>query len=288
MSFMGISQIQKNRNNENFHSESTALLAADMKLYIIDAFTTGKPFSGNPAGVCILDTWLPDATMQSIAFENNQAETAFAVNKGDHFHIRWFTPAVEVDLCGHATLATAHVLFQHENYSGKEIVFDSRSGKLHVTKDHYLTLDFPVDIYQAAEIPTEILNSLPAQPKEIYKGKTDYMLVFDTQEQIETFNPDLKMLAGLDGRGVIITAPGKDVDFVSRFFAPQSGIDEDPVTGSAHTTLTPYWAGRLNKKQFSSLQLSKRGGKLLCELNGDRIKISGKAVTYLIGDIQNL
>jgi PhzF family phenazine biosynthesis protein len=258
-----------------------------MKLYIVDAFAD-KLFTGNPAGVCILNEWLSDERMQQIAMENNQAETAFVFRNNDNFHIRWFTPAVEVDLCGHATLAAAHVLFRHEGYNGKEVAFDSRSGKLTVTKGEYLTLNFPVDVFtQLAEIPTELAGSFGMTSLEVYKGKTDYMAVFNSQKEIESLTPDYNTMSKLDARGVIVTAPGDTVDFVSRFFAPQSGINEDPVTGSAHTTLTPYWAGRLDKTEFTALQLSKRGGKLFCALQGDRVTISGQAVTYLIGEILN-
>jgi PhzF family phenazine biosynthesis protein len=256
-----------------------------MKMYVVDAFTD-KLFSGNPAAVCLIDKWLPDDLMQQIAFENNLAETTFLVRNEDGFHIRWFTPAIEVDLCGHATLASAHVLFNHEGLNGEKIIFDSKSGKLAVTKGEYLTLDFPADSYKKElTIPKELAESFGAIPVEVYKGKTDFMAVFHSQREIKALKPDFRLLSKIDARGIIVTAPGDDVDFVSRFFAPQSGIDEDPVTGSAHTTLTPYWAQRLNKNKLSCLQLSARGGKLFCELRGDRVKISGKAVTYSIADL---
>ncbi|WP_276134327.1 PhzF family phenazine biosynthesis protein [Polluticoccus soli] len=256
-----------------------------MKQYIVDAFTD-ELFSGNPAAVCILDKWLPDKMMQRIAAENNLAETAFLTPVTDGFHIRWFTPAVEVDLCGHATLASAHVLFNHERYQGNKIVFDSRSGQLIVLKSANLTLDFPVDkIEKVSNVPLALTDALSQVPTEVYRGKTDYMAVYSSQSEIEQLDPDFRVLAKLDGRGVIVTAPGDTIDFVSRFFAPQSGIDEDPVTGSAHTSLAPYWASKLGKEKFSCLQLSARGGKLFCELVGDRVKISGNAVTYSIADI---
>lgn len=258
-----------------------------MKLYIVDAFTD-QLFSGNPAAVCPLTEWIPDKLMQQIAFENNLAETTFMVKEGEHYHIRWFTPVTEVDLCGHATLAASHVLFNHLDLPGDEIKFNSRSGELIVTKTaDMLTLNFPVDIYNAVPASPALLKCFTQQPVEIYRGKTDYMFVFDSQEQVENIAPDLTQIATFDGRGIIVTAPGRDVDFVSRFFAPQSGINEDPVTGSAHTTLTPYWAGKLGKTKFSALQLSQRIGKLQCELLGERVLISGKAITYLIGNIQN-
>jgi PhzF family phenazine biosynthesis protein len=257
-----------------------------LKVYIVDAFTD-KLFSGNPAAVCPLDTWLPDDLMQKIAAENNLAETAFIVNEPDGYRIRWFTPAVEVDLCGHATLASAHVMFNHLDLTGDEIIFNSRSGGLKVRKDgKLLTLDFPKDDLKKVEITREIEDLFSVKPLEMYKGKTDYLLIFENEEIIRTIIPDLDRISKLDARGVIISAPGRNVDFVSRFFAPQSGINEDPVTGSAHTTLIPYWAGKLNKTEMTALQVSERGGSLLCKLSGDRVLISGNAITYSIGEIQ--
>ncbi len=257
-----------------------------MKIYQIDAFTD-KVFSGNPAAVCPLETWLPDETLQQIAMENNLAETAFYVKQPDNeFHIRWFTPAVEVDLCGHATLATAYVLFNYEKYEGQEIIFNSRSGKLLVEKENdLLTLDFPADTLSEVVLSPELCEGFNYRPIQAFKGKTDYMLVFDNEEQIKTIEVDLHKIAQLKGRGIIVTAKGNEVDFVSRFFAPQSGINEDPVTGSAHTSLTPYWAGQLNKNELSAIQLSDRRGYLTCKNLGERVKISGKAKTFLIGEI---
>ncbi len=258
-----------------------------MKIYTVDAFTD-RLFSGNPAAVYPLEQWPDDAFMQSVAFENNLAETAFFVPDGDNYHIRWFTPVVEVDLCGHATLAAAHVLFNHIGYQGNKLKFKSRSGILTVTKNgNQLTLDFPADKLNPVELTPELSNCFSVKPIAVYIGKTDYMFVFPSQKDIETIIPDLAAIKQLTKvRGIIITAPGNEVDFVSRFFAPQSGIDEDPVTGSAHTSLTPYWAEQMNKNKFTCLQLSKRVGKLTCELAGERVKISGEAVTYLIGNIQ--
>jgi len=256
-----------------------------IKIYQIDAFAD-KMFSGNPAAVCPLDKWLPDETMQNIAMENNLAETAFYVNEKEGLRIRWFTPTVEVDLCGHATLATAFVLFNHENYAGDKIVFNSRSGPLAVTKSgDVLTLNFPVD--KLVEVPAlpELEKGLGAKPLKTFKGKTDYMLVFENEYQIKNMNPDFKLIGTVNARGIIVTAKGNTVDFVSRFFGPQSGMDEDPVTGSAHTTLSPYWATVLNKKEFSAIQLSKRQGKLTCKLVGDRVEISGTGKSYLTGTI---
>lgn len=257
-----------------------------MKIFQVDAFAE-TVFSGNPAAVCPLDQWLDDATMQNIAMENNLAETAFVVRQGDAFQIRWFTPTVEVDLCGHATLATAHVLFHHLGLSGDTIPFFSpRSGPLNVYRQgELLILDFPSDTIERV-IPTDaMMSAFNIQTKEIYMGKTDLMYVFEKEEDILNIKPDLRAIATLPARGVIITAPGSQVDFVSRFFGPQSGIDEDPVTGSAHTTLIPYWSKRLNKDALSAIQLSKRKGLLACKYLGERVLISGKAKTYLIGDI---
>ncbi len=256
-----------------------------IKIYQIDAFAD-KVFSGNPAAVCPLDNWLPDETLQNIAMENNLAETAFYVNEKEGLRIRWFTPTVEVDLCGHATLATAFVLFHHENYSEHKIVFNSRSGPLTVTKSSdVLTLNFPVDTLTEVPSLPELEQGLGAKPLKTFKGKTDYMLVFEREDQIKNMSPDFKLIGTVEARGIIVTAKGNNVDFVSRFFGPQSGMDEDPVTGSAHTSLSPYWATVLNKTEFTALQLSKRQGKLKCKLLGDRVEISGTARSFLEGTI---
>jgi PhzF family phenazine biosynthesis protein len=257
-----------------------------LHLYQVDAFTE-KVFGGNPAAVCPLDEWLTDEQMQHIAAENNLAETAFFVKKNDAFEIRWFTPKIEVDLCGHATLATAHVMFNHLNYPDKQIVFFSaKSGELRVYKNEdLLTLDFPADDFEKIEMPDFISVCFDAEPIEAYQGKTDLMFVFNSETDIKNIRPDFRSINALGGRGVIVTAKGDKVDFVSRFFAPQSGIEEDPVTGSAHTTLTPYWAKKLGKDVLTAVQLSSRIGNLECKYMGDRIEISGKAVTYLKGEI---
>jgi PhzF family phenazine biosynthesis protein len=258
----------------------------DIRLYQVDAFTE-KIFGGNPAAVCPLHDWLPDALMQQIAAENNLAETAFFVPKGSGFHIRWFTPKAEVDLCGHATLASAHVMFNYLAYEKDEIVFDSRSGKLKVRKkSDLLTLDFPVDVPEAIEAPSFLLEAFSEKPLEVLKGKMDYLLVFSGQHQVEKMSPKFELIAKAESRGAIITARGKEVDFVSRYFAPQFGIPEDPVTGSAHTVLTPYWAKKLGKTEMNAIQLSERRGYLHCKLAGNRVEISGKACTYLIGEIE--
>lgn len=253
-------------------------------IFQVDAFTD-QLFGGNPAAVCPLDEWLPDSLMQQIASENNLAETAFIVEEPKGFRIRWFTPAVEVDLCGHATLAAAHVFFKHLAHQGNYIEFNSRSGKLAVsTAANLLTLDFPVDEIGAVDgsVLTGIFGS---SVQEVWKGKTDYMVVFKSQQEIELLKPDFRLLKTVNARGVIVTAPGDNCDFVSRFFAPQSGIDEDPVTGSAHTTLALYWSARLKKDNLSAMQLSSRKGLLSCRVNGSRVEISGECRTFMVGEI---
>jgi PhzF family phenazine biosynthesis protein len=257
----------------------------EIKIYQVDAFTN-KVFGGNPAAVCPLEEWLPDSVMQNIAMENCLAETAFYVNEKEGLRIRWFTPTVEVDLCGHATLATAFVLFNQENYQGDKITFNSRSGQLTVVKSgDTLTLNFPVDSLTEVNSIPELEEGLGLKSIKSFKGKTDYMLVFENEDQIIKMSPDFKLIGKVDARGIIVTAQGKHVDFVSRFFGPQSGMDEDPVTGSAHTSLTPYWAKILHKTEFSAQQLSKRQGELKCKLMGDRVEISGRARLYLVGNI---
>ncbi|KIC94077.1 PhzF family phenazine biosynthesis protein [Flavihumibacter solisilvae] len=259
---------------------------AKQKIYQVDAFTD-KTFSGNPAAVCPFDQWPADELLQNIALENNLAETAFYVKKGDQYEIRWFTPAVEVDLCGHATLASAFVLFNQEGHNSDEILFHSpRSGELKVTRQgNLLTLNFPTDVYTRVELSHNLLNGFNLKPVLALKGKTDYVLVFDKEDQVRNIQPHLDIIAQLDARGVIVTAKGDEVDFVSRFFAPQSGINEDPVTGSAHTTLTPYWAKNLGKNELTAIQLSPRKGYLQCRYLGDRVEISGQGKLYLTGEI---
>lgn len=258
----------------------------NLRIYQVDAFAS-KVFSGNPAAVCPLEQWLSDELMQNIAMENNLAETAFYRRSGDQYEIRWFTPAVEVDLCGHATLAAAYVLFHHEDHKGNVISFYSpRSGILTVTKEgDFFTLDFPTDVPGEIPLPEELLACFDKKPLQAFKGKTDYMLVFDNEEDIMKITPVLADISRLNARGVIITAPGKEVDFVCRFFAPQCGINEDPVTGSAYTTLTPYWSRVLGKTDLTATQLSQRRGYLRCANREDRVKISGKAQLYMTGEI---
>lgn len=254
-------------------------------IYQVDAFTN-KLFGGNPAAVCPLEDWLSDDLMQNIAMENNLAETAFYVPKENHFELRWFTPTVEVDLCGHATLASAHVIFTN-GFEENEIVFMSpRSGELRVRKNEGLyTMNFPTDTLEKIPTPAEIIEGLGITPLEVFKGKTDFMAIVENQTIIESLQPDFKILEKLNGRGTIVTAPGQEVDFVSRCFFPQSGVDEDPTTGSAHTSMTPYWANKLEKTEMSAIQLSKRKGHLNCNYLNDRVEISGQAKTFLIGQI---
>lgn len=256
-----------------------------LTIYQLDAFTS-TVFAGNPAAVVPLTEWISDELMQKIAAENNLAETAFYVAEGEQFHIRWFTPTVEVNLCGHATLATAYTIFEYANYPKSLIEFTSKSGILRVEKKgDLLELDFPVDAPVPAETPQEYFDGLDIKPIETLKGISDYFLVFENESQIKAIKPDFKTIAKVPCRGVIVTAKGDEVDFVSRFFGPQSGIDEDPVTGSAHTTLTPFWATKLEKNTLSAKQISARGGELTCTLVGDRVKIAGKVAPYLKGEI---
>ncbi len=256
-----------------------------LTLYQVDAFTDTQ-FHGNPAAVCPLTAWLPDELLQAIAEENNLSETAFYVPQGDMFHIRWFTPVCEVDLCGHATLATGHVLFRHEGYTKPVITFTSRSGLLRVRKEgEELVLDFPVDKLNPVSAPAGLAEALGSSPLDVYRGKDDFMAIYGTEEEVASMRPDFTLVEKIPARGVIVTAPGRTMDFVSRFFGPQSGIAEDPVTGSAHTTLVPYWSQRLGKTRLRATQVSKRRGELRCVLNGERVEIGGHACTYLIGTI---
>ncbi|RFZ94162.1 PhzF family phenazine biosynthesis protein [Mucilaginibacter conchicola] len=256
-------------------------------IYQADAFTD-QLFGGNPAAICPLDEWLPDEMMQKIALENNLAETAFFVKNDNGYLLRWFTPELEIDLCGHATLATAHILFTELGYTGDTINFDTvKAGTLVVKRegDKY-SMDFPSRPPFAADLPEGLVAALGgAQPKEVLRSR-DYFLVYDSEDDIQNMQPDHSLLAKINTMGVIVTAPGKDVDFVSRFFAPAAGIPEDPVTGSAHCNLIPYWAGKLNKNVLHAYQISARKGELWCELKGDRVIMAGKTVTYLRGSIE--
>lgn len=257
-----------------------------LDLFQIDAFTN-TVFGGNPACVVPLTSWLPDEILLKITQENAVAETAFFVPKGDKFHLRWFTPEIEMDLCGHATLATAHCLKTILDYPANNIVFETVSGDLTVcVKDDFYFLDFPSRMPIASKLPEIIEKSLNISPKEVYKSR-DYVLVYDTEEEIKNIkiNRQLFDQINLDTGGVIVTSKGTTCDFVSRFFTPQASILEDPVTGSAHCSLIPFWANKLHKKELTALQLSKRIGTLNCVDKNDRVIISGQARTYSIGSI---
>jgi predicted PhzF superfamily epimerase YddE/YHI9 len=257
-----------------------------LTIYQVDAFAESV-FQGNPAAVCPLNEWLPDEILLKVAAENNLAETAFYVIKDNLIEIRWFTPKREVDLCGHATLATAYVLVKMENYKGDIIPFYSvRSGDLPVSViGNSFVLDFPLDEINEIELSSELINATSIKPTIAFRGRSDIMLVFDNQFDIENIKPNLSIIEQLDTRGIIVTAKGDDCDFVSRFFAPQCGINEDPVTGSAHTTLTRYWAAILNKNQLTAQQISSRKGILECKMVGNRVEITGKAALYMKGEI---
>lgn len=259
-----------------------------MKLQIFqaDAFTE-QLFGGNPAAVVPLKEWLPAPQMQKIAIENNLAETAFFIPQGEDFELRWFTPEIEIDLCGHATLATAHILFTELGYDKDVIHFHSlKAGTLSVTrKDNLYTLDFPSRPATSCSIPEGLLNAIGGKtPTEVLNSR-DIMLVYDNEADILALKPNFADLAQLDLMGVIATAKGNHCDFVSRFFIPSAGINEDPVTGSAHCNLIPYWAEKLGKNKLHAFQVSERRGELWCELNGNRVFITGKAITYLKGEI---
>ena len=255
-----------------------------LRQFQVDAFAV-RPFEGNPAAVVPLANWLPDELMQSIAMENNLAETAFFTPEGEGFRLRWFTPAVEVNLCGHATLATAHVLYKHLNWRQDAVHFFTRSGKLTVSQvsDQAYAMDFPADFAQKVDTLPAIVTGLGLEPLEVFRGKDDYMAVLSDEELIIDLQPDFRAIRNLESRGLIVTAPGKEVDFVSRCFFPQSGIDEDPVTGSAHTVMTPYWAEKLGKSSLQARQLSRRKGDVGCILSGDRVILEGRAVTVIEG-----
>ncbi len=253
-------------------------------IYQIDAFTN-ELFRGNPAAVCPLEEWPADERLQAIAAENNLSETAFFVKKEEHYELRWFTPAIEVDLCGHATLAAAFVILEHLENSLSKVDFSTKSGMLTVERDGpLLSMDFPARPASACDVPGDLVEGLGIEPEVVLMSR-DYLVVYDSTEKIASLRPDMDRLLKVEGLGVIVTAPGEDVDFVSRFFAPKAGIPEDPVTGSAHSTLVPYWSERLGKKKLHARQISQRGGELFCEDLGERVKIAGHAVMYMEGFI---
>ena len=254
-------------------------------VYQIDAFAN-KPFEGNPAAICPLQSWLPDETMQSIAEENNLSETAFFIPIENGFHIRWFTPVAEVDLCGHATLASAYVIFTFLGFDRSTINFESKSGLLKVEqKEGLLVMDFPSQAPVPCQIPEEIMKAFTHKPIECLKAE-DYIVVFRDEDEIASAQPDFAALSKLDLRGVVITAKSSKYDFVVRFFAPKFGIAEDPVTGSAYTQLIPYWSNILGANKLHAKQVSCRGGEIFCEAVGNRVNIAGKAVKYLVGEIE--
>jgi len=256
-----------------------------LPIYQVDAFAN-RAFEGNPAAVIPLKEWLSDELMQQIAIENNLSETAYFIEREGHFDLRWFTPGFEVDLCGHATLATAHTIFEHLDYQKSAIHFHTKSGELIVKKvANGYQMDFPADFIKAVDCPDVLAEGLGFEPTHCYKGKDDYVVIVATEAELISLDLDFRQIAKLDSRGLIVTAPSEKYDFVSRCFFPQAGIDEDPVTGSAHTALTPYWANRLNKTSLSAKQISARGGEVLCELQGERVLLSGNAVTFLKGAI---
>jgi len=255
-----------------------------LPLYQIDAFTS-RVFGGNPAAVVLMNEWLPDDRMLAIAAENNLPETAFVIPRAEVSELRWFTPTIEMDLCGHATLAAAHVLLKDRFSSLNRMTFSSRSGNLVVTREgERLVLDFPSRPGNLIETSEALAALLGTRPREAYRAR-DLLAIVETEEEVRSFRPDFARIASLDELGLILSAPGKSVDFVSRFFAPRAGVPEDPVTGSAHCTLVPYWAERLGRRKLTAKQLSARGGDLECELRGDRVLMAGHAVEYLRGEI---
>ncbi len=257
----------------------------EVRFYQIDAFTD-RVFGGNPAGVCFLDEWVADAILKNVAAENNLPETAFLVGTGNHYELRWFTPEVEIDLCGHGTLASAFAVFQFIQPDLERVDFRTKGGPLSVKRARdLLIMDFPARRPEPCPPPDGLDQILGAPHSQTLRSR-DLVVVYETEEQIRGLSPDLGRLARLDFFGVIVTAPGRSCDFVSRFFAPGAGIPEDPVTGSAHCSLIPYWSERLGKKELRALQLSKRGGELSCVDQGERVAIGGKAATYLTGTIR--
>jgi PhzF family phenazine biosynthesis protein len=254
-------------------------------IYQVDAFAS-RVFGGNPAAVCPLPAWLPDEQMQSIALENNLSETAFFVENGNGYALRWFTPTVEVDLCGHATLASAFIVMNELDPARNEVRFQTRSGELVVTREDGLyALDFPARPATECKVDPELLPALGIEPQQVLAAR-DYLVVYRCEAEVRALRPDMGRLARVDRFAVIVTAPGDEADFVSRFFAPGKGVPEDPVTGSAHCTLIPYWSARLGRPRLHALQVSARGGELWCEDRGGRVRIAGNAVPFLRGTIE--
>ncbi len=257
----------------------------NLQIFQVDAFTS-KPFGGNPAAVVPLTEWLSDELMQNIAAENNLSETAFFVPADDGYSLRWFTPTFEIDLCGHATLATAHVLFEELGYEESTLRFHTKSGELTVERaEGRLVMDFPSRPAAAHDAPEGLFEAIGKEPIEVLRSR-DYFLVYETEQDILDIKPNFSRLGEMRTHAVIVTARGETSDFVSRFFAPEAGINEDPVTGSAHCNLIPFWSERLGKNEMFARQVSARGGELFCELVGDRVKIGGNAVTFLKGEIR--
>lgn len=255
-----------------------------MKQYVVDAFTD-QIFHGNQAAVCVLDAWLPDETMHNMAKENNFSETAFTVKKADGYDLRWFTPGGEIELCGHATLGTSYVLFRYYEPDAEQIVFHTLSGDLFVRRDKdYLVMDFPALSHKEVLVTPLMTEAFGVAPEKAYVDDR-LLLVYGDEQVVRKMAPDFAKVAQLDPHGVTVTAPGKDYDCVSRYFAPNLKVNEDPVTGSAHCMLAPYWGERLGKTSIRAYQASARGGELLCEVKGDRVVLKGKAVLYLVGDV---
>lgn len=256
----------------------------EIPIYQIDAFAS-ELFHGNPAAVCLLSSWLPDEIMQSVAAENNLSETAFMTGGDGYYELRWFTPRTEIDLCGHATLAAAFCVFSFLEPRLQRVTFYTKSGPLMVeTKDDIIWMDFPSRPPEPCEAPAELYIGLMIKPDEIFRSR-DFLAVYSKEEKVQDLSPRMDVLARCDCTGIIATAPGKNFDFVSRFFAPRVGVPEDPVTGSSHATLIPYWSKRLNKKELHACQISQRGGEIFCRDMGMRVRIGGRAVLYLQGTI---
>lgn len=256
-----------------------------MRQYVVDAFTD-EVFRGNQAAVCVMEEWPDERMMKSIARENNFSETAFVVREGDAWRLRWFTPTIEIDLCGHATLATAYAIFRFHEPDSETITFRTMSGELRVTRqDDWLVMDFPAYRLNPIDVTDKMEEALGARPLEAYLDR-DLLLVYDDEDVVRNMRPDIALVAGLPGMAACPTAPGAEFDCVSRFFAPNMGIDEDPVTGSAHCMVAPYWANRLGKDEIHAWQASERGGELLCKVRGERVSVAGKAALYSVCELQ--